>query len=403
MTTISSREFTVYPDDCDSFGHLNQASFLLLFERARWDALAAGPGMDAFARHKAWPAIRKANIEYHRQVLPGDRLRLELELTHLGRSSFQMRQVARKVGEDAPVAEATFLFVCIGQDGRPTMVPPDVAAFFGGRPSRRTGVARHVSVKGLVTAVEVHGDGPAILLIHGFPLERTVWRQVSAMLTGWRRIEPDLRGCGLTEVPESGYSMQQYADDMAGLLDTLHVERTVVCGLSMGGYIAFEMLRRHAGRVRGLILLNTRASADDADGRAKRDATIARVRRDGTGFLADEMMGKLLAPSSLKTMPEVVDQVRTMVTNNPADGMAGALEAMRDRPDSTPLLAEITVPTLVIAGSHDRLIPTSVAKAMADAIPGAQYSVIPAAGHLAPLEQPVNTARVIREFLEALG
>jgi pimeloyl-ACP methyl ester carboxylesterase len=146
----------------------------------------------------------------------------------------------------------------------------------------------------------------------------------------------------------------------------------------------------------------TRASADDADGKARRDTMIARVRRDGPAFLADEMVPKLMAPATLQTMPDVVQQARAMTTASPAPGVAGALAAMRDRPDSTSLLPGITVPTLVLAGRDDQIIPASAARAMADAIPGAHHAVIPGAGHLAPLEQPVNTGRVVREFLEAL-
>jgi pimeloyl-ACP methyl ester carboxylesterase len=129
---------------------------------------------------------------------------------------------------------------------------------------------------------------------------------------------------------------------------------------------------------------------------------IARVRRDGCAFLADEMVPRLLAPESLKTMPEVVQQVRQIAAGNPPGGIVAALVAMRDRADSTPLLPAITVPTLVLAGRDDRLFPAPAARAMADAIPGAHHAIIPGAGHLAPLEQPVNTGRLVREFLEAL-
>jgi pimeloyl-ACP methyl ester carboxylesterase/acyl-CoA thioesterase FadM len=395
-------ELTVYPDDCDAFGHLNQASFLTLFERARWDALAQGPGADAFTRQGVWPAVRRTTVEYQQQVFPGERLRFTLELIHHGQTSFAVRQVARKTKTDAVAAEAEFLFVCIGREGRPVPVPADVSRFFGVRPSRRTGATQQFTVRGLSLTADVGGDGPALLFVHGFPLDRTMWRPLTAALTGWRRIAPDLRGMGQSEGPDGGYQVTAYADDLAALLDTLHVERAVVCGLSMGGYVAFEMLRRHPGRISALILMSTRATADDADGRAKRDTMIARVRRDGPAFLADDMTPRLLAPMSLQTMPEVVQQVRAMAAAGSPHGIAGALAAMRDRPDSTALLPTIRVPTLVLAGRDDQLIPVAAARAIADAIPGAQHAIIPSAGHLPPLEQPVNTGRVVREFLEAL-
>jgi 3-oxoadipate enol-lactonase len=400
--TGSPVEMSVYPDDCDSFGHMNQAAFLTLFERARWDMLAAGPGVDVFERNGVWPVLRKSTVEYFQQVFPGERLRFDLELTHHGETSFAMRQSARKAGSDVPAATGDFVFVCIGKDGRPLPVPEEVSRFFGERPARRSGAAQRIVVRGLSLAVDGAGDGPAVLFIHGFPLDRTLWRPLASMLTGWRRIVPDLRGMGQSDGPESDYSMATYADDLAALLDALRVERAIVCGLSMGGYVAFELLRRHPGRLQGLVLVNTRAGADDAEGRGRRDAMIARVRRDGTHFLGEEMIPKLVAPATLQTMPDVVRQVTAMATGSSPDGIAGALAAMRDRPDSTPLLPQIALPTLVVAGSDDQLIPLAEARAMATAIRDAHFAVIPSAGHLAPLEQPVNTGRVVREFLESL-
>jgi pimeloyl-ACP methyl ester carboxylesterase/acyl-CoA thioesterase FadM len=402
VVTDTAVELTVYPDDCDAFGHLNQASFLSLFERARWDALAQGPGADAFTRQGVWPAVRRTTIEYRQQVFPGERLRFSMDLIHHGQTSFAVRQVARKAKSEAVAAEAEFLFVCIGRDGRPVPVPADISRFFGVRPSRRTGATQQFAVRELTLTADVGGDGPAVLFVHGFPLDRTLWRPLAAGLTGWRRIAPDLRGMGQSEGPDGAYQLAAYADDLAALLDALHVERAVVCGLSMGGYVVFELLRRHPARISALILMSTRATPDDADGRARRDAMIARVRRDGPAFLADEMTPRLLAPMSLQTMPEVVQQVRAMASGSPPHGIVGALGAMRDRPDSSALLPTITVPALVLAGHDDQLIPASAARAIADAIPGAHHAIIPAAGHLPPLEQPVNTGRVVREFLEAL-
>ncbi len=402
MSTVPPIELIVYPDDCDAFGHLNQAAYFRLFERARWEALAHGPGMDTFRAHGVLPVVRKTEAEFFQQAAPGDRLRFELEVEHWGETSFTVRQQARKVGGQGLAAEVRVVLVTIGRDGRPCPVPVEVGRFLGVQSSRRTAASRQLTVRDLVITVDVTGDGPAVLFIHGFPLDRTLWRPVARTLTGWRRIAPDLRGMGLSEAPEEGYSLAEYADDLAALLDAVKVDQAVVCGFSMGGYVAFELLRRHRDRVRALVLANTRASADDADGRASRDAMIARIRRDGPGFLADEMIPRLLAPASLQTEPDVVRQVRAMVSAQQADGLVGALTAMRDRADATALLATVTVPTLVIAGSDDQLIPSAASRAMAEAAPNAHFAMIPGAGHLAPMEQAVNTARVIREFLEAL-
>jgi pimeloyl-ACP methyl ester carboxylesterase len=231
-----------------------------------------------------------------------------------------------------------------------------------------------------------------------------MWRHLVAPLTGWQRIAPDLRGMGLSDVPESdSYSMAEYADDLAALLEKLEVEEAVICGLSMGGYVALELMRRHRAMVRALVLTNTRAEADTPEGRASRDEMIGMVEAKGSEALADVMLPKLLSPSSLSAMPQVVEHVRTMISGSPDAGVTGALRAMRDRADSTEFLQEIDVPTLVVTGREDQLIPVEHSRTMADAIAGAMYTVIPEAGHLTPMEQPIATSRVIGEFLEALG
>ena len=196
--------------------------------------------------------------------------------------------------------------------------------------------------------------------------------------------------------------MAEYADDMAALLRALDVGKAVVCGLSMGGYVAFEMVKRHPEAVQGLVLANTRAEADTSDARKNRDEMIHAVERGGAEAIVDRMIPKLFAESSLVAMPQVVEHVRTMIASSPPKGVIGALRAMKDRDDNTDLLPEIDVPTLVIAGREDALISPRRSKALADAIPGALYTLIPEAGHLTPMEQPIQTSRVVAEFLEAL-
>lgn len=403
MTSVPSVVLRVYPDDCDSFGHVNQAAFLRMFERARWEVLAAGPGIEAFQRNRTWPAVRKATVEYTAEAFPGDVLQFDTTLTHLGRTSFSLHQTARREADAAIVAEADSVFVCVGEGGKPSAVPVEIRNFFGTRPSVRAGAVQHFLIRDVATAVDVQGDGPAILFVHGFPLDRTMWRHLVAPLTGWQRIAPDLRGMGLSDVPETGrYSMAEYADDLAALLEKLDVEDVVICGLSMGGYIALEFMRRHRAKVRALILTNTRAEADTAEGKAGRDDMVRLVEQEGSGALADLLLPKLLCPSSLSAMPQVVEHVRTMVTGSPVAGIIGALKAMKDRPDSMQFLPQIDVPTLVVTGREDQLIPVEHSRTMADAIPGAQCTVIPEAGHLTPMEQPIATSRVIGEFLAAL-
>jgi 3-oxoadipate enol-lactonase len=397
--SLAEVEQVVYPDDCDAFGHLNQAAFLRVFERARWDVLARGPGMDVFVRHDAWPAVRKTVIDYLAPAFPGDVLRVHQALVHHGRTSFTMRQTARRASDGALIATAEFVFVCINRDGRPVPVPEEVGEFFQARPSSEP--ADRLSVNGVRLAVEQRGTGPAVLFVHGFPLDRTIWQHQLDSLTGYRRIAPDLRGMGQSDAPDLGYSMSTYAEDLVGILDAIGEGQVVLCGLSLGGYVAFEFLRRWRERVRGLILVDTRAEADSAEGRRARDALIGRVREQGAIAAAEAMLPRFFTP---QVSPEIIEQIRTMILRTPVSGIVGALSAMRERPDSTALLETLTgIPTLVLVGAEDMITPPPIAQAMATTIPGARLMEIPGAGHLPCVEQPVPTTRAILKFLQSLG
>ena len=401
--TAPEIDLTVYPDECDAFGHLNQASFLSLFERARWEMLARGPGMDVFTIQGTWPAVRKTAIDYHAPAFPGDVLRFHQALTHHGRTSFTMRQTARRVADDRLIATAEFVFVCIDRAGRPTPVPGDLGRFLTTRPLEPPGVQR-MTVNGVSLAVEVRGKGPAVLLVHGYPLDRTLWAAQLAGLDGYRLIAPDLRGLGLSDAPDLGYSMPTYADDLAALLEALQVDEVVLVGLSMGGYVAFEFLRRHRERVRALVLFDTRADADAPDVRRARDQQSSLAREQGAAAIAEHMLPRMLAPGAAQSMPSVVERVRGMMLGAPVAGIAGALAAMRDRTDSTALLATLDdLPTMVVVGEEDAMTPVDLARAMASAVPGARLEVIAGAGHLPPLEAPADVNAVLLDFLKSLA
>ncbi len=404
MSSLHSIDLLVNPDDCDAYGHLSGPSLLRLFERARWEAFARGrgPGPDMFEPDKVWPLVRKTTLESYESAVAGNLVTIDTVLTHQGDSTFTLVQTAKRTHDGAIIAQGNFLIACVDGEGERVRVPPAVSQLFGTRPSLRPGETQYLALREVETAVDIQGDGRAILFVHGFPLDRTLWRHLIATLSGWQRIAPDLRGMGLSDAPDDGYTMTDYADDLAALLDALRIEQAVVCGLSMGGYVGFEMFRRHRDRVAALILVNTRAEPDDETANRGRDNMIALVEQDGAGTLADVMIPKLLGPSSMAAMPRVIEHLRTMITASPGRGLIGALTAMRGRQDSTPLLPTIDVPTLVVAGRDDQLIPTSTTQSIANAIPGAQFTLIPEAGHVAPLEQPVAVSRVVGEFLESL-
>lgn len=394
---------SVAPTDCDAAGRVGQRQFVALLERALWEGLAQGPGADVFSRYGLSPVVRRMTAEYFAAAPAGASLEISTSLTHLGRTSLTLRQTVQLRAARVRVAEVETVWVCLGVDGTPAPVPDEIRSFFGADPSASVGAIQRLVVNDVTTAVEVNGDGVAVLFIHGFPLDRTVWRHCIAPLAGPRLIAPDLRGLGLSDAPAGGYSIPQYADDLVTLLDLLGVGSCVVCGLSMGGYVAFDMVRRYPDRIAGLILVNSRAEADGPAARQARDEMVRLVEQDGTAALADLLVPKLLAPESPTAMPSVVEQVRTIIERAPVAGVVGALRAMKERPDCTDLLERIAVPTLVIAGREDQLIPVDHARSMAAMIPGARFALIPGGGHLVPIEQPVPTSRAIGDFLDALG
>lgn len=259
-------------------------------------------------------------------------------------------------------------------------------------------------VNGVRLAYSDRGKGheTALLLIHGFPLDRRLWAaQMSGLASAVRVIAPDLRGHGCSETSAGPLTMDQQADDLAALLDHLGIERAVVAGLSMGGYIAFALWRRHADRIRALVLADTRAEPDSVVARVNRETTMAQVQKTGAAALADTMLPRLLSPSSLAT-PRIVAAAHKMMAEQPVAGIVGALGGLRDRADSRPTLPTITAPTLVIAGAEDALTPPADGAALAAAIPGAQLAIVPRAGHLSPLENPRAFNAAVRAFLRSL-
>ncbi len=389
-----SIQLTVYPDDCDAYGHLNQAAYLALFERARWELLARGPGMDAFTRAGVWPAVRRCTIDYHAGVWPGDVLAFEVTLVGRGRTSFTLRQQAVRTRDRRLVAVAEILFVCIDEDERPVAVPDEILAALTAAP-RMVRLAN-----GSTLALDEAGQGDvAVLFVHGYPLDRTMWRAQLEGITGHRLLAPDLRGFGASPLDGGGTTLAQHADDLAALLDELAVDRVVFAGLSMGGYLAFEFLRRHRNRVHGLVLLDTKAEADDEKARAGRDAAIVKVAEEGAPAIAAGMAAKLFAEGTSSAVREALEH---QMAGTSVAGIMAALVAMRDREDSTDLLPTLTdLPTLVIVGSEDQLTPLAAAERMVAGIPGAELVVVEGAGHVPPLERPATVNEALQSFLDS--
>jgi YbgC/YbaW family acyl-CoA thioester hydrolase len=392
-------DFTVYPDECDAYGHLNQAAFLSLFERARWEMLARTAGMDLFTKAGVWPAVRRTTIEYHAQALPGERLRFEQSVAAVGNSSFTMQQSARHAGTGRLVATAELVFVCVGPSGKPVPVPTPFRQL-----AASSTQARSMLINDVRLTIETVGEGPALLFVHGYPLGRYLWRHQVDNLAGWRRINPDLRGLGQSAVGAGPGRLEQYGDDLIAVLDALGVEQAVICGLSMGGYVALDLARRYRSRIAGLILIATRAEGENVEGRRGRDAAVGVARRHGSTAIAESMVPKIFAPGAPQRVPELIATVREQIAATPVEGIVQALEAMRDRPDNRSLLPSLAgIPTLVLSGAADLIIPVAEMRSMAGAIPGAVYQAIDEAGHLPPLEQSAATTAAIAGFLSGLS
>ena len=243
----------------------------------------------------------------------------------------------------------------------------------------------------------------ALLLIHGFPLDRTLWSaQTRALADVAHVIVPDLRGFGESPLPIGAVTMDTYADDLHDLLDALRIPRVVVAGLSMGGYVAFAFYRKYASRVCALILADTRALPDSPEVKKGRDDSIALARSNGAAAVAEKMFPKMLTAQTIAEDADVANAARTLMSRQPAEGVVAALIALRDRPDSTPTLAQVTVPTLIVVGAEDTLTPPKDSEQMRDGIRGAQLAVIPNAAHLSNLEQPKAFNRTVRKFLKEL-
>lgn len=262
-----------------------------------------------------------------------------------------------------------------------------------------------------------------VVFLHGFPFNGAMWDpQLHALPEGWRGLAPDLRGFGETAIEalpgevstgkriggriardsEPVLTMARLADDVADLLDSRGLDRAVVCGLSMGGYVALELWRRHPHRVRALVLADTRAGADDDEARENRLRMAQTARASGGRPIAAAMIPALLTPKTLDRAPEVVEQVKAMILSTAPETLIAALAGMAARHDSTADLPGISVPTLVLVGEDDGLTPPASARAMAAAIPNATFRAIPDAGHASNLENPEAFNRALGDFLAGL-
>ena len=253
-------------------------------------------------------------------------------------------------------------------------------------------------------AYDVRGEGPALLLLHAFPLGMAMWDdQVRELSKDGQVVRFDCRGFGGSPPGDGLLTMERIASDGAALLDHLGIASATVCGLSMGGYAALAFARGHADRLRGLVLADTRAAADTVQARRTRAEQADMVRREGSAAIAAVVLPKLVGQTTHERRPEVVARLRDLIVANPPRGIADALAGLAARADSTPLLREIRRPTLVVCGEEDVITPPADARALHEAIAGSTLELLPQAGHLASMETPAAFNRVVAAFLRKVG
>ena len=247
------------------------------------------------------------------------------------------------------------------------------------------------------------GTSDPLVLLHAFPLNGRMFEPQMAVFSGDRRvIAPDLPGFGRSPRTPAQPDVRYYAEGVRSLLDRLGLERVVLGGVSMGGYVTFECLRLFPERISALVLANTRPDPDSEEARESRKDMALRVAQEGVGVLAELQMERLLAPATRESDEGLVERVRAMILENSPDGAVAALGAMRERPDSTPLLAEIGVSTLVIGGHEDSISSPEVMARMAGKIPDSRHVSLPHAGHLSNLETPKEFNAALKGFLEGI-
>ena len=258
-------------------------------------------------------------------------------------------------------------------------------------------------VNGITIYDEGNPSGLPVIFIHAFPVDHSMWRpQVEMLSPSYRVISYDVRGHGQSEVGDGQYTMELFVDDLLAVADHLRVQTSVLCGLSMGGYIVLRAAERHPDRWKGIVLCDTKSEADGNEAKIKRAAAIASVKKIGAEGFAKTFIKTVLAESTLKNKFHLVESVLKMVSQNSTTGIAGALLALASRTDTTPFLPKLTVPTLILVGEEDKVTPPAASELMQKAIPSSQMHVISDAAHFSNLENPTAFNAKLLTFLKAI-
>lgn len=259
----------------------------------------------------------------------------------------------------------------------------------------------HITINSLSVHDLGEKDRQPVILIHGFPFDYTMWTsQIRALQKDYRVIAYDLRGLGKSYVGDGQYTMEFFVDDLFSLVHEMQLEKPVLCGLSMGGYIALRAVERDQSRFNGLILLDTKSDADDDAGKVKRSEGINKINMEGLDKFVDDLIPNLFAEESLKNMKATIENIKGVSKNHSPLGIKGSLLAMACRTSTTKFLKKIKIPTFVMGGSFDKLTPPTVMRDMADKIKDSEFAIVPRAGHLSPVENPSYVNDMLSGFMK---
>ena len=254
-------------------------------------------------------------------------------------------------------------------------------------------------INGINLSYTDHGEGVPLVFIHAFPFSSAMWEpQIKKFSKDYRIIAIDLRGHGESDAPLWHFTLDDYAEDIHELLTHMNIKQATFIGLSMGGYTLFSLYRKFPELVKAMVLADTRAQADSEEAKAGRFAMVQTAYQNGPQAIAELMLPKLLAPSTIEHRKDIADRIRSIILNNQASGIIVDLIAMAQRPDSTTLLSQISCPTLIIVGEQDAPTPPAEAHYMKDRIPDSKLVTIPQAGHMSNLEQSDAFNKALSEF-----
>src|SRR5215213_3013995 len=246
------------------------------------------------------------------------------------------------------------------------------------------------------------GAGRPIVLIHGYPFNRSLWiEQITALSSSYRIIAPDLRGFGDSDASQESSTMNRLAADVAALMDHLEIARATIGGLSMGGYVALAFYKQFASRVRALVLADTRAQADTEEAKQTRAQQAEKALSEGMAGIADAMLPKLLTPETVSKRPEIVKFIRDMMLKTKPEGAAAALRGMAERNDQTAFISQISSPTVILVGTEDAITPVADSEKMHHAIAGSRLVVLENAGHVSNLERTPQFNEAVLDFLRS--